>query len=149
MKLEATGLRPDTVYWYRFADCSNSESISDTGRTRTLASPDSKCLVCHKIMYALYTQSSSVPRFPLFCVAPANQVNGGKPLTFAVFSCSNYPFGFFNAYAFASHNTSADVFVHLGDYVSRGLQLHSSLFRADINSRLLRSTSMLTACVSI
>lgn len=50
VKLEATGLKPDTVYWYRFADCSNSDSISDTGRTRTLASPDSKCLVCHKIV---------------------------------------------------------------------------------------------------
>jgi hypothetical protein len=25
--------------------------------------------------------------------------------------------GYFNAYDFAAHNTSADIFVHLGDYV--------------------------------
>lgn len=69
-------------------------------------------------------------------LAPANQVNGGKPLTLAVFSCSRYQDGmlstvrwispqlivcsqgYFNAYGVAAHNTSADVFVHLGDYVS-------------------------------
>ena len=50
--------------------------------------------------------------------APAEKVNGGKPLTFAVFSCSNFPFGFFNAYTFAALNTTSDIFVHLGDYVS-------------------------------
>ena len=27
------------------------------------------------------------------------------------------PLGWFNAYGVAAHNTSADVFVHLGDYV--------------------------------
>jgi hypothetical protein len=50
-------------------------------------------------------------------VAPANEVNGGKNLTFAVFSCSQYQTGWFNAYGFAAQNTSADIFVHLGDYV--------------------------------
>ena len=25
--------------------------------------------------------------------------------------------GYFNAYGFAAHNTSADAFIHLGDYV--------------------------------
>lgn len=77
--------------------------------------------------------------------APANEVNGGKPLTLAVFSCSRYqdgkfaaPYallrtyiiiflpGYFNAYGVAAHNTSADVFVHLGDYVGAYEQCSSS-----------------------
>ena len=31
--------------------------------------------------------------------------------------------GYFNAYGVAAHNTSADVFVHLGDYVSEACVL--------------------------
>jgi alkaline phosphatase D len=55
--------------------------------------------------------------------APAHQVNGGKPLTFAVFSCSQYPTGWFNAYGYAAYNTSSDIYVHLGDYVRAGRPL--------------------------
>ncbi|EIM90126.1 uncharacterized protein STEHIDRAFT_50834 [Stereum hirsutum FP-91666 SS1] len=90
VKMEATGLEPDTKYWYQFADCTNSSNVSPVGATRTIASPDT----------------------------PAEQVNGGNNFTLAVFSCSQYQAGWFNAYNFASHNTTADVFVHLGDYVS-------------------------------
>ena len=67
--------------------------------------------------------------------APASKVNNGKPLTLAVFSCSQFQAGnecfllkvgqftlsfsgYFNAYGVAAHNTTADIFVHLGDYVS-------------------------------
>lgn len=35
----------------------------------------------------------------------------------AVFSCSNVPFGFFNAYAHAVAADDADLVVHLGDYI--------------------------------
>ncbi|EIN07516.1 hypothetical protein PUNSTDRAFT_114943 [Punctularia strigosozonata HHB-11173 SS5] len=86
VKVEATGLSPDTHYFFQFADCTAPSSVSPIGKTRTLASPDS-------------------------------QVNGGQPLTLAVFSCSQYQTGWFNAYGFAAHNTSADVFIHLGDYI--------------------------------
>lgn len=51
-------------------------------------------------------------------LAPAEKVNGGKPITFAVFSCANYPYGYFNAYAYAAEKVNADIFIHLGDYVS-------------------------------
>lgn len=91
-----------------------------------------------------------------FAEAPANEVNGGKPLTFAVFSCSRYQDGkfaelygfgvlrtyiiihlpgYFNAYGVAAHNTSADVFVHLGDYVGASQQFsfnHSIMVFVDI-----------------
>lgn len=41
---------------------------------------------------------------------------------FAVFSCSNYPWGFFNAYSAAAQSESVDYALHLGDYIyeSRG-----------------------------
>ena len=122
VKVEATGLKPDTIYYYRFADCTNSETVSDTGRTRTLSSSDSEFLI--------ELLSSIGLLLTLNSLAPADEVNGGKPLTFAVFSCSNYPFGYFNAYAFAAQNTSADVFIHLGDYVSKISQdfLHHDLY---------------------
>ncbi|KZW01038.1 hypothetical protein EXIGLDRAFT_603419 [Exidia glandulosa HHB12029] len=88
VKVDAGNLRPDSWYWYQFSDCTNAKTKSPVGRTRTFASPNT----------------------------PAHLVNGGKPLKLAVFSCSNYPFGFFNAYRIASENVSADAFIHLGDY---------------------------------
>jgi alkaline phosphatase D len=76
-------------------------------------------------------------------LASANKVNGGKPLTLAVFSCSQYQngqpkftaiieipvnnlplLGYFNAYGVAAANASADIFVHLGDYVSPSKRRH-------------------------
>ncbi|KAL7283566.1 hypothetical protein ACG7TL_003001 [Trametes sanguinea] len=93
LKVEAQNLKPDTHYWFQFADCTNPKTVSPVGMTRTIASPNT----------------------------PAHQVNGGKPLTFAVFSCSRYQDGYFNAYGVAAHNTSADFFVHLGDYIYESL----------------------------
>ncbi|KAF9447384.1 hypothetical protein P691DRAFT_731563 [Macrolepiota fuliginosa MF-IS2] len=90
VKVEVTGLKPDTMYFFQFADCTNPTVVSPVGTTRTVASVDT----------------------------PAEHVNGGKPLTLAVFSCSQFQTGWFNAYGFAAHNTTADIFVHLGDYVN-------------------------------
>ncbi|KAF8868870.1 PhoD-like phosphatase-domain-containing protein [Infundibulicybe gibba] len=89
LKVEANGLQPDTSYFFQFSDCTNPATVSPIGSTRTLSSPDT----------------------------PADQVNGGKPLTLAVFSCSMFQAGWFNAYGVAAHNTTADVFIHLGDYM--------------------------------
>ncbi|CUA76846.1 Phospholipase D [Rhizoctonia solani] len=89
VKVEARNLKPDTWYWYTFNDCTDPSVMSPVGRTRTIASANT----------------------------PAQKVNGGKPLTFGVFSCSNYPFGFFNAYGYAAKSTDADIMVHLGDYI--------------------------------
>ncbi|TFY83234.1 hypothetical protein EWM64_g767 [Hericium alpestre] len=93
VKVEATGLKADMKYWYFFADCTNPSSVSPTGVTRTISHPNT----------------------------PAHLVNGGKNLTLAVFSCSQYQRGYFNAYGVGAHNTSADIFVHLGDYIYESL----------------------------
>ncbi|PFH50642.1 hypothetical protein AMATHDRAFT_3720 [Amanita thiersii Skay4041] len=92
-KVEATGLKPDTKYFYQFSDCADSTIMSPVGTTRTIASPNT----------------------------PADKVNGGKPMTLAVFSCSQFQAGFFNAYGFAAQNAKPDIFVHLGDYMYEGL----------------------------
>ncbi|KAI4870574.1 PhoD-like phosphatase-domain-containing protein [Hypoxylon rubiginosum] len=39
------------------------------------------------------------------------------PIRLAVYSCSNYPFGFFNAYGNPVRKDSVDYVVHLGDYI--------------------------------
>ncbi|KAI0332127.1 hypothetical protein GY45DRAFT_1433422 [Cubamyces sp. BRFM 1775] len=108
LKLEAKNLLPDTSYWYQFADCTNPETRSPTGMTRTISSPDT----------------------------PAHLVNKGKPLTLAVFSCARYQDGYFNAYGVAAHNTSADIFVHLGDYIYESLGDGAPIGRATLGREL-------------
>ncbi|KAJ3726149.1 PhoD-like phosphatase-domain-containing protein, partial [Lentinula raphanica] len=116
LKVEATNLTPDTKYFFQFSDCTNSSYVSPIGTTRTLPSSDT----------------------------PANEVNGGSPLTLAVFSCSQHLFlhdaclcsyinlcaiGWFNAYGYAAHNTSAEIFLHLGDYIYESLGNGASIGR--------------------
>ncbi|MGX5732360.1 alkaline phosphatase D family protein [Pseudoxanthomonas beigongshangi] len=78
-KLTVDGLRPGTVYWYRFIAPDGSRS--PVGRTRTL--PD----------------------------GPAARFGLG------VFSCSNLPMGWFNAYAHAAARDDLDLWLHVGDYL--------------------------------
>ncbi|KAJ7709978.1 PhoD-like phosphatase-domain-containing protein [Mycena rosella] len=108
VKFEVSGLKPDTEYFYVFADCTNSSTVSPVGKTRTLPSPNT----------------------------PAALVNGGKPLTLAVFSCSQYQTGWFNAYGFAAHNTTAEIFVHLGDYIYENIDSGASIGREVLGREL-------------
>ncbi|KAJ4480605.1 PhoD-like phosphatase-domain-containing protein [Lentinula edodes] len=108
LKVEATGLTPDTKYFFQFSDCTNSSSVSPVGTTRTLPSPDT----------------------------PAEEVNGGNPITLAVFSCSQYQAGWFNAYGYAAHNTTAEIFLHLGDYIYESLGNGASIGRQTLGREL-------------
>ncbi|WP_422843855.1 alkaline phosphatase D family protein [Acidovorax sp. M2(2025)] len=78
VKVDATGLKPATVYYYRFRAYA---ATSAAGRTRTLP-------------------TGSVAQVKL-----------------AVFSCANYPAGYFNVYADAARRNDLDATVHLGDYI--------------------------------
>ncbi|KAI0748331.1 PhoD-like phosphatase-domain-containing protein [Daedaleopsis nitida] len=108
LKVEAKHLKPDTHYWFQFADCTNPKTVSPVGMTRTIANSNT----------------------------PAAFVNGGKPLTLAVFSCSRYQDGYFNAYGVAAHNTSADIFVHLGDYIYESLGHGAAIGRMTLGREL-------------
>ena len=77
-KAVASGLEPDSWYFYRFV--SPGGSTSPVGRTRTL------------------------PEGPT------------QKFRLAVFSCSNFGFGYFNAYGHAAEANDCDLAVHLGDY---------------------------------
>ncbi|PKB14181.1 alkaline phosphatase D [Novosphingobium kunmingense] len=78
-KVTATGLRPDSWYYYRFVGPDGA--VSDVGRTRTLP------------------------------------VDAASRFRVAVFSCANFGFGFFNAYAHAAEAGDFDLVVHTGDYL--------------------------------
>jgi phosphodiesterase/alkaline phosphatase D-like protein len=43
--------------------------------------------------------------------------SGTAPVKFAVVSCSNYPFGYFNVYEEVAKRRDLDAVIHLGDYV--------------------------------
>lgn len=77
VKVDVTGLQPDTWYYYRF---SNNGIYSITGRTHT---------------------------------APVGDVDS---LRFAIFSCSDYQTGFFNAYHDIAERNDIEAVIHLGDY---------------------------------
>jgi len=82
VKVEATGLKAFTRYYYQFNVC-DSDNKSPLGRTKTVPMVDDK----------------------------VSQVN------VAVYSCANYPFGFFNAYGNPVRKDSVDYVIHLGDYI--------------------------------
>ncbi|KAL9937193.1 hypothetical protein V8E36_003602 [Tilletia maclaganii] len=82
-KVEATGLKAKTDYYYRFATCANRAVQSPTGHFRILPKPDDYLVT---------------------------------KLSFATFSCSNFPFGFFNAYA-AAASKDLDLWLHVGDFI--------------------------------
>lgn len=78
-KITVDGLKPGTVYWYRFIAPDGSKS--PVGRTKTLPVGD-------------------VARFGL-----------------GLFSCSNLPNGWFNAYGHAAGRSDLDLWLHVGDYL--------------------------------
>ena len=78
-KVTVDGLKPGTVYWYRFIAPNGDKSL--VGRTKTLP------------------------------VGPATRFG------LAVFSCSNLPYGLFNAYGHAADRKDLDLWLHTGDYL--------------------------------
>lgn len=78
VKVDALGLQPGQVYFYRFAAAA---ALSPVGRTKTLPQAD----ITH--------------------------------IRLAVFSCANYPSGYFNVYADAARQDDLDAVLHIGDYI--------------------------------
>jgi alkaline phosphatase D len=78
VKVDVTGLLPNTFYFYEFSALNGKSVI---GRTKT---------------------------------APSGDVDS---LRFAVVSCSNYEYGYFNAYKRIAQRNDIDAVLHLGDYI--------------------------------
>lgn len=100
-KVTVDGLKPGTVYWYRFIAPDGAKS--PVGRTKTLP-------------------QGPVNRFGL-----------------AVFSCSNLPYGWFNAYAHAAARQDLDLWLHTGDYIYE--YGSASIKEADLVARRLPEPS--------
>lgn len=63
---------------------------------------------------------------------PAGHV---EKLVIAVVSCSNYPFGYFNAYDTIANDSDVDIVAHLGDYI---YEYDENGYGADVGRRLGR-----------
>ena len=82
VKVDVLGLKPGTVYNYKFTVRTNAGEVSSPqGRTKTTSE------------------------------------SGNTPVRMGVISCSNWQFGYFNAYEALSNEDDLDVIVHLGDYL--------------------------------
>ncbi|OQN96212.1 hypothetical protein B0A48_17719 [Cryoendolithus antarcticus] len=68
--------------------------------------------------YYQFTVCNSSKKSPLGRTKTAPHVNDHvSKVGLAVYSCSNYPFGFFNAYGNPARKDSVDYVIHLGDYI--------------------------------
>ncbi|KIW55151.1 hypothetical protein PV05_07456 [Exophiala xenobiotica] len=63
--------------------------------------------VCNSNQTSMVGRTKTTP-------APNDNVSG---INLAVYSCSNFPFGFFNAYGNPVRKDSVDYVIHLGDYI--------------------------------
>ncbi len=106
VKVDVSGLKPDTVYHYRFAV---GHTVSPAGRTRTL---------------------------------PVGSVTQVK---LAVFTCSNFPAGYFHAYREAAKLDGIHAAVHLGDYIYEyGRDGYASNDAAELGREVLPAGELLT-----
>jgi alkaline phosphatase D len=106
VKVDVSGLKPDTVYHYRFAV---GHTVSPAGRTRTL---------------------------------PVGSVTQVK---LAVFTCSNFPAGYFHAYREAAKLDGIHAAVHLGDYIYEyGRDGYASTDAAELGREVLPAGELLT-----
>jgi len=72
---------------------------------------------------------------------PAGQVDRFR---MAVFSCSNYGFGYFNAYAHAAQANDVDLAAHLGDYIYEyGAGIYPSADQAHPSRRLFPDSEII------
>lgn len=106
VKVDVSGLKPDTVYHYRFAV---GHTVSPAGRTRTL---------------------------PVGSVAKVK---------LAVFTCSNFPAGYFHAYREAAKLEGIQAAIHLGDYIYEyGRDGYASTDAAALGREVLPAGELLT-----
>ncbi|WP_079690848.1 alkaline phosphatase D family protein [Psychrobacter sp. DAB_AL43B] len=75
---------------------------------------DVDALEPNTVYYYQFAVGKKVSRVGKTKTLPVGQVNQVK---MAVFSCANYPAGFFHVYADAAKRSDLDVLIHLGDYI--------------------------------
>lgn len=104
------------------------------------------------VYYYQFVVGNQISRRGKTKTLPVGNVNQVK---MAVFSCANYPAGFFHVYADAAKRNDLDVFIHLGDYIyeygrtvtnAQGNQVpaYASANAASINREVMPETEAFT-----
>ncbi|KAL8814739.1 MAG: hypothetical protein Q9223_006057 [Gallowayella weberi] len=115
---------PVCVDWSIRQAASNSTVSVSSGRAYTTGDIDYTVKVeatgltpftTYRYQFTVCGSSNKSPE-GLTKTAPAENADVNE-LKFAVFSCSNYPNGYFNAYGNAARKAQQDYVVHLGDYI--------------------------------
>lgn len=108
-----------TIFWEIAAD-SNFSDIIRSGHAKAIAARDYTIKVdvrelspSTRYFYRFSTATETSPAGKTLTL-PAGQVDNVK---LGLFSCSNYPAGFFTPYLAASADESIDFVLHLGDYI--------------------------------
>lgn len=116
----STAATQEIALRWEVASDSGFTAIVASGEARTSAARDHTVKVdatglaagrSYWYRFNAYGQLSPVGRTRTLPAAGATQVR------LAVFSCSNYPAGYFNVYAEAAKRNDLDATVHLGDYI--------------------------------
>ena len=107
------------VAWQVASDPSFSQIVqkgnvkSDSSSDHTIK-VDVGSLSAHQVYYYRFLALGATSPVGRTKTAPANTVDS---LKFAVVSCSNYEWGYFNAYKKIGERTDLDAVIHLGDYI--------------------------------
>ncbi|OTB01003.1 hypothetical protein M426DRAFT_323788 [Hypoxylon sp. CI-4A] len=115
---------PVCVEW-KISTSSSFEDVVDSGIAYTSSDIDytvkveAKKLKSSTTYYYQFNVCNSDNTSPIgrTKTIPAADDEVSDPVRLAVYSCSNYPFGFFNAYGNPVRKDSVDYVVHLGDYI--------------------------------
>lgn len=106
------------VRW-EVSDLQDFSRIAKTGAAKTSAARDYtvkvmlKGLAAGQTYFYRFISGETVSRTGRLKTLPNGAVD---QLRLAVVSCSNYPFGYFNAYEHIAKNDAFDAVIHLGDY---------------------------------
>ncbi|KAJ0329729.1 hypothetical protein COL922a_012703 [Colletotrichum nupharicola] len=101
------------------------DTVVDSGTAYTSSDVDftvkveAKKLAPYTVYYYQFSVCNSNNTSPVgrTKTIPSKDAKVDSPVRIAVYSCSNFPFGFFNAYGNPVRKDSVDYVVHLGDYI--------------------------------
>lgn len=116
---ENTGSQQFAVKWMMARDEQMRDMVKQ-GEVATSAVKDYTVkvdvdgLMPNTVYYYQFVVGNKASRVGRTKTLPVGQVNQVK---MAVFSCANYPAGFFHVYADAARRNDLDVLIHLGDYI--------------------------------
>ncbi|PVI04770.1 phosphodiesterase/alkaline phosphatase D precursor [Periconia macrospinosa] len=109
---------------YKIGTDKDLSNVADNGKVFTSSDVDytvkveAKNLKPYTTYYYQFNVCNSDSKSPLGRTKTTPHANDDiTKVGLAVFSCSNYPFGFFNAYGNPVRKDSVDYVVHLGDYI--------------------------------